>query len=73
MPVPEGSMILKIQMMDLGGDGWNENIFGFKQGNEYVGIFGDTFTEGSQMNTSLSIPINILTQIVVYQLGTSPS
>lgn len=57
-------------MTDTWGDGWNDNVFGFEQGNQYVATFGDSFTSGTTANKTVVIPKNVQTKIVVYQAGT---
>lgn len=56
-------------MTDSYGDGWNNNIFAFKQNNQFVALFGQNFTSGFASSQSVVIPGGIETSIVVYQYG----
>ena len=53
-PPPSGSTILTISMSDSYGDGWNGNIFGFRQNGTIVATFGGGFTAGRSFG-----PINV--------------
>lgn len=56
-------------MIDKEGDGWDGNIFGLRQKNEYVATFGEDFTDGSSAKKTVVILKNMLTSVVVYQYG----
>lgn len=56
-------------MTDTYGDGWNQNIFAFKQNNQFVATFGENFTSGDSDFQQVVIPGGIETSIVVYQFG----
>ena len=69
-PTPTDYVNLTITMSDSQGDGWNGNIFGFKQNGGIVATFGNKFTSGRSFGpVTVAIPGNILTQIVVVQYG----
>jgi hypothetical protein len=53
---------LTIEMTDSYGDGWNNNIFGFKQNGVIVATFGKEFTSGKTYG-----PVNVA---IVGQLQT---
>ena len=66
-----GSIILTIWMQDLYNDGWNDNIFGFRQNGTIVATFGAGFTTGTTYGPiNVTIPGNKQTQIVVSTYGT---
>ena len=68
---PTGSIILTIWMQDLYNDGWNDNIFGFRQNGTIVATFGAGFTTGTTYGPiNVTIPGNKQTQIVVSTYGT---
>lgn len=59
-----------ILMNDSFGDGWNGNIFGFKQNNIIIGSFGNNFTTGKTFGpVNVTLPSLVQTQIVVVQFG----
>jgi hypothetical protein len=69
-PTPAGSVNLTITMSDSWGDGWNGNIFGFKQNGAIVATFGTGFSSGRSFGpVTVTIPGNVLTQIIVVQYG----
>jgi hypothetical protein len=68
---PSGSIILTIWMNDSYGDGWNGNIFGFRQNGTIVATFGAGFTTGKTNGPlNVTIPGNKQTQIVLSTYGT---
>lgn len=59
---------LIVTMTDSYGDGWNGNVFGFKQNGTLIGTFGGGFTSGSSSGPLLiTVAADWLTQIVVVQ------
>ena len=65
---------LLVQMTDTSGDGWNGNVFGFKQNNAVVGTFGSNFTTGNSSGLLyITVAGSLLTQIVVIQTGIKPN
>lgn len=65
----QDNITLTVNMTDSKGDGWNLNILGFKQGNKIVGRFGENFTSGDFSSTTVTIPNNFFTEVVVVQEG----
>lgn len=64
------TLLLTVTLTDSYGDGWNNNILGFRQGSAVVGNFGNTFTSGSSVGPLfISVVGNLSTSIVVTQLG----
>ena len=61
-PIPAGSIVLTISMSDSFGNGWNGNVFGFRQNGTIVGTFGNGFTSGRTFGPlNVTIPGNITT------------
>ena len=61
-PTPTGSIVLTVLMSDTYGDGWNGNVFGFRQNGTIVGTFGGGFTAGRTFGPlSVTIPGNRIT------------
>ena len=57
-------------MTDSFGDGWNGNVFGFRQNSAIAATFGDTFTTGTTSGPLyITVAKNINTQIVLTKLG----
>jgi hypothetical protein len=49
-------------MSDSFGNGWNGNVFGFRQNGTIVGTFGNGFTSGRTFGPlNVTIPGNITT------------
>ena len=58
-------------MTDAFEDGWNDNVFAFKQNGAIVATFGSNFTQGKSFGpVNVTILIKVQTQIVVSQYGT---
>lgn len=68
-----GTLLLTVTMTDSFGDGWNNNIFGFKQNKTIVGTFGSTFTTGASSTFYVTVINNLNAQLVLTQLGTKTS
>ena len=69
-PTPASSVNLTITMSDSWGDGWNGNILGFRQNGAIVATFGTGFSSGRSFGpVAVTIPGNVLTQIIVVQYG----
>jgi hypothetical protein len=61
-------------MTDRHGDGWNGNVFAFKQNGAMVGTFGSNFTKGKSFGpVNVTIPTKVQTQIVVSKFGSWPT
>lgn len=59
-------------MTDSRGDGWNGNVVAIKQNNYVIGIFGDTFKNGSTAApVSFKVWGNVEAQVVVSNYGNS--
>ena len=57
-------------MTDLGSDGWNGNVFGFRQNSAIAATFGNNFTTGSSSGPLyITVAKNLNTQIVLATLG----
>lgn len=57
-------------MADTWGDGWNNNILGFKQNDTIVGKFGDNFDSGRfSLPVFVTVVGNVSTQVVVAYFG----
>ena len=57
-------------MTDSGSDGWNGNVFGFRQNSAIAATFGDSFTSGSSSAPLyVTVAKNLNTQIVLTALG----
>lgn len=70
-PTPVSTITLTIQMTDTFGDGWNGNVFAFKQNGAIVATFGSTFTYGKSFGpVNVTIPTKVQTQIVISKFGT---
>ena len=55
-------------MTDSYGNGWNKNIFGFKQNGVIVATFGKQFISGNKYGlVNVDIASQIQTQIVMFQ------
>jgi hypothetical protein len=67
---PAGSITLTIWMNDTYGDGWNGNVFDFRQNGTIIATFVASFTTGKTFGLiNVTIPGNIRTQIVVSTYG----
>ena len=65
------TFLLTVTMTDSGNDGWNSNIFGFRQNKTIVGNFGNTFTAGGSSGPLyITVIPNLRVQLVLTQLGT---
>lgn len=61
-PNASGYIDYNITMTDTKGDGWNGNIFAFKQDNIIVASFGSGFTNGSSYpSQTVRIKDNVIT------------
>ena len=71
LPEPvETTMTLEITMTDSGSDGWNGNVFGFRQNSAIAATFGDSFTTGSSSGPLyITVTKNLNTQLVLTTLG----
>ena len=57
-------------MTDSFGDGWNGNVFGFRQDSAIAATFGENFTTGSSSGPIyITVAKNLNTQIVLTALG----
>lgn len=62
-----------IVMTDTYGDGWNGNVFGFKQGSTIAGKFGDGFDSGAEKIVYVTINGMVESQIVMIGKGSYTS
>lgn len=60
-------------MIDTYGDGWNGYIFGVRQNNMIVTVFGEQFKSGSEQGpVDIDIKSGVETEIVVVVVGRNP-
>ena len=65
------TMDLTVTLTDSFGDGWNGNVFGFKQNKALVGTFGGAFTTGSSSGPFyITVAKKLNARLVVTTLGT---
>jgi len=66
----ENQCMYSVELTDSFGDGWNDNVLGFRQGGTIVGTFGEYFTNGfSYGPVYVALNHNVLTEIVVVNIG----
>ena len=64
-------MDLTVTLTDSVGDGWNGNIFGFRQNKTIVGTFGGAFTSGSSSGPLyITVAKKLNAQLTLTTLGT---
>lgn len=64
---------LKITLTDSYGDGWNGYVFGIRQKNSIVTVFGNEFTNGAKQGPiEIEVKSGIEAEIVVSVVGYNP-